>query len=96
LHQAIEAKEKVEIKRESRTLASITYQHFFKQYEKLSGMTGTALTEAEEFESIYESETVTIPTNKPILRVDKQDAVYFNQKAKWDAVTDHIQFYHKM
>ncbi len=96
LHQAIEAKEKVEIKRESRTLASITYQHFFKQYEKLSGMTGTALTEAEEFESIYESETVTIPTNKPILRVDKSDAVYFNQKAKRDAVTDHIQFYHKM
>jgi len=96
LHQAIEAKEKVEIKRESRTLASITYQHFFKQYEKLSGMTGTALTEAEEFESIYESETVTIPTNKPILRVDKSDAVYFNQKAKWNAVIDHIKFYHTM
>ena len=94
LHQAIEAKEKVEIKRESRTLASITYQHFFKQYNKLSGMTGTALTEAEEFESIYESETITIPTNKPILRVDKQDAVYFNQKAKRNAVTDHIKFYH--
>ncbi len=94
LHQAIEAKEKVEIKRESRTLASITYQHFFKQYNKLSGMTGTALTEAEEFESIYESETVTIPTNKPILRVDKKDAVYFNQKAKRTAVTDHIKFFH--
>jgi len=94
LHQAIEAKEKVEIKRESKTLASITYQHFFKQYNKLSGMTGTALTEAEEFESIYESDTITIPTNKPILRVDKQDAVYFNQKAKWNAVTDHIKFYH--
>jgi preprotein translocase subunit SecA len=94
LHQAIEAKEQVEVKRESRTLASITYQHFFKQYEKLSWMTGTALTEAEEFESIYESETVTIPTNKPILRVDKTDAVYFNQDAKRKAVTDHIQFYH--
>ena len=95
LHQAIEAKEKVEIKRESRTLASITYQHFFKQYQKLSGMTGTALTEAEEFESIYETETVTIPTNKPILRVDKTDAVYYNQNAKWNAVKDHIIFYHK-
>lgn len=94
LHQAIEAKENVTIQRESRTLASITYQNFFKQYEKLSGMTGTALTEAEEFEKIYETDTVTIPTNKPILRVDKQDQVYFNQDAKRRAIVDHIQFYH--
>ncbi len=96
LHQAIEAKENVAIQRESRTLASITYQNFFKQYEKLSGMTWTALTEAEEFEKIYETETVTIPTNKPILRVDKQDQVYFNQDAKRNAIVDHIQFYHSV
>ena len=96
LHQAIEAKEKVAIQKESKTLASITYQHFFKQYEKLSGMTGTALTEAEEFEKIYEIETVTIPTNKPILRVDKSDQVYFNQKAKRKAVSDAITFYHNV
>jgi preprotein translocase subunit SecA len=94
LHQAIEAKENVKIQRESKTLASITYQHFFKQYKKLSGMTGTALTEAEEFEKIYDLETITIPTNKPILRVDKNDNVYFNQDAKWKAVVDHISFYH--
>lgn len=94
LHQAIEAKEWLTIQRESRTLASITYQHFFKQYNKLSGMTGTAATEAEEFEKIYDLEVVIIPTNKPILRVDKNDAVYFNQDAKWKAVVDHIKFYH--
>jgi preprotein translocase subunit SecA len=94
LHQALEAKENVTVQRESRTLASITYQHFFKQYNKLSGMTGTALTEAEEFEKIYELEVMTIPTNKPILRVDKGDQVYFNQKAKWNAVVEYIRFYH--
>jgi preprotein translocase subunit SecA len=96
LHQAIEAKEQVMIQRESKTLASITYQHFFKQYAKLSGMTGTALTEAEEFEKIYELEVITVPTNKPILRVDKNDNVYFNQNAKWNAVVEYINFYHKM
>lgn len=94
LHQAIEAKENVTIQKESRTLASITYQNFFKQYEKLAGMTGTALTEAEEFEKIYETETVTIPTNKPVIRVDKKDQVYFNQDAKRRAIVDHIKFYH--
>lgn len=94
LHQAIEAKENVTIQKESKTLASITYQHFFKQYKKLSGMTGTALTEAEEFEKIYDLETIIIPTNKPILRVDKNDMVYFNQDAKRKAVVDHISFYH--
>lgn len=96
LHQALEAKEKVEVQRESKTLASITYQHFFKQYNKLSGMTGTALTEAEEFEKIYELEVLTIPTNKPILRVDKGDQVYFNQNAKWNAVVEYIKFYHQI
>lgn len=96
LHQAIEAKESVEVKRESKTLATITYQHFFKQYEKLSGMTGTAVTEAEEFEKIYDLEVISIPTNKPIIRVDKNDQVYYNQNAKRKAVVDHIKFYHQV
>lgn len=92
LHQAIEAKEGVEIRRESKTMATVTYQNFFKQYNKLSGMTGTALTEAEEFEKIYELSVLSIPTNKPIIRVDKNDKVFFNQKAKWKAVADHLEF----
>jgi len=96
LHQALEAKEKVKVQRESRTLATITYQNFFKQYKKLSGMTGTALTEAEEFEQIYELEVMQIPTNEDIIRVDNNDMVYFNQDAKWKAVVDYIKFYHQM
>ncbi len=96
LHQAIEAKEGVQVQRESKTLATITYQHFFKQYVKLAGMTGTAMTEAEEFEKIYELETFSIPTNNPIIRVDKNDQVYFNQHAKWKAVVDYISFYHRI
>lgn len=96
LHQALEAKEQVKVQRESKTMASITYQHFFKQYEKLAWMTGTAVTEAEEFEKIYDLEVLTIPTNKPILRVDKSDQVYFNQQAKWKAVVEYITFYHKI
>lgn len=96
LHQAIEAKETVEVQRESKTLATITYQHFFKQYKKLCGMTGTAATEAEEFEKIYSVETITIPTNNPIVRVDQNDRVYYNQEAKRDAVMDHIGFYHEI
>jgi preprotein translocase subunit SecA len=85
----------VQIQKESKTLATITYQHFFKLYEKLAGMTGTAYTEAEEFEKIYEVETLVIPTNKPTIRVDHNDRVYFNQDAKWRAVMDHIAFYHQ-
>ena len=96
LHQAIEAKEGVTVQRESRTLASITYQHFFKQYTKLAGMTGTAITEAEEFEKIYELEVITIPTNKPIIRVDKNDQVYYNQDAKRAAIVDYVGFYHRV
>lgn len=96
LHQAIEAKERVTIQRESKTLATITYQHFFKLYEKLSGMTGTAMTEAEEFEKIYKLPVLQIPTHRPILRVDKNDMVYFNQNAKWKAVVDYIKFYHQI
>ncbi|USN55381.1 MAG: hypothetical protein H6765_01995 [Candidatus Peribacteria bacterium] len=96
LHQAIEAKEQVPVQRESKTLASITYQHFFKQYEKLAGMTGTAATEAEEFEKIYNLEVISIPTNRDILRVDKNDQVYYNQDAKWKAVVDYVGFYHRV
>jgi len=95
LHQAIEAKEVVEVQRESRTLATITYQHFFKQYKKLCGMTGTASTEAEEFEKIYDVETFIIPTNNDIIRVDQNDRVYYDQHAKWKAVMEHISFYHQ-
>jgi len=96
LHQAIEAKENVQIQRESQTMATITYQNFFKQYKKLAGMTGTAATEAEEFQKIYELEVVIVPTNKPILRVDKHDKVYFNQQIKRKFVKDYIKFYHEI
>jgi len=96
LHQAIEAKESVMVQRESRTMATITYQNFFKQYAKLAGMTGTALTEGEEFMKIYDLEVLEIPTNKPTIRVDKNDKVYFNQRAKWNFVTEYITFAHEM
>ena len=96
LHQAIEAKEWVEIKRESQTMATITYQNFFKQFDKLSGMTGTAVTEWEEFNKIYDLDVLEIPTNKPIIRVDRHDKVYFNQKAKWKFVKEDIKFYHEI
>ncbi len=96
LHQAIEAKEWVVIQREARTVASITYQNFFKQYKKISWMTGTALTEEEEFWKIYKLETLPIPTNKPTIRVDKSDKVYFSQEAKWNAVMDSIKFAHEI
>jgi preprotein translocase subunit SecA len=77
-------------------MATITYQNFFKQYKKLAGMTGTAATEAEEFQKIYELEVVIVPTNKPILRVDKHDKVYYNQQIKWKFVKDYIKFYHEI
>ena len=82
LHQAIEAKEGVKIQQESRTLATVTFQNYFRMYKKLAGMTGTALTEAEEFFSIYKLEVVVIPTNKPMVREDRPDAVYKNRKRK--------------
>ena len=94
LHQAIEAKEGVKIQRESKTLATITYQNFFKQYTKLAGMTGTALTEGEEFEKIYELSVLEIPTNRPTIRVDRNDKVYYNESIKWKFVKQHIQFAH--
>lgn len=96
LHQAIEAKEQVPVQRESKTLATITYQHFFKQYSKLAWMTWTATTEWEEFEKIYELEVLAIPTHNEVIRVDKNDKVFFNQNAKWNAVINNIKFYNEM
>ncbi len=90
LHQAIEAKEHVKIKRESKTLATITFQNFFNKYEKKSGMTGTALTEEQEFRNIYGMDVVTIPTNRPVARIDFDDAVYKSKKGKLNAVVEEI------
>ena len=95
LHQAIEAKEHVEIKRESKTLATITFQNFFNKYDKKSGMTGTAMTEDKEFKETYQLDIVEIPTNKPILRVDANDAVYKTKRGKFHAVIDSIIESHK-
>lgn len=96
LHQAIEAKEGIVPKQEAKTIATITYQNFFKLYEKIGWMTGTALTEAEEFEKIYNLETISVPTNRQVIRVDKTDKVFFDQNAKWNAVIDTVAFYHQM
>lgn len=91
LHQALEAKEKVEIQRESKTLATVTFQNFFRLYDKLSGMTGTAETEAEEFAKIYKLDTVVIPTNKPIARKDLKDKIFKNTKGKFLALAADIK-----
>lgn len=91
LHQAIEAKEKVKIQRESVTLATVTFQNYFRMYDKLSGMTGTAVTEAEEFHKIYNLDVVSIPTNKPLIRVEYQDQIYKNEEAKFRAVVREIE-----
>jgi len=91
LHQAIEAKEGVEIKRESRTLATVTFQNYFRLYNKLSGMTGTAVTEAEEFGKIYNLDVVIVPTNKPMIREDLSDRVYKNERGKFKAVIEDIK-----
>ena len=90
LHQAIEAKEHVKVKRESKTLATITFQNFFNKFEKKAGMTGTALTEEKEFRDIYGMDVVEIPTNKPIARIDRQDAVYKTRREKLNAILDSI------
>ena len=90
LHQAIEAKEKVKVKRESKTLATITFQNFFNKYKKKAGMTGTALTEEKEFREIYGMDVIEIPTNRPVQRIDLQDAVYKTKKEKFKAVVDEI------
>src|SRR3954466_4981931 len=91
LHQAVEAKERVPIKQETQTLATITLQNFFKLYKALSGMTGTAMTEAEEFSKIYRLEVVTIPTNRPCVRKDNEDRVYRTEQEKWDAIIEEIK-----
>ena len=94
LHQAIEAKEHVKVKRESKTLATITFQNFFNKFDKKSGMTGTALTEEKEFRDIYGMDVIEIPTNRPVIRVDKQDAVYKTKKEKYHAVVEEVQAAH--
>ncbi len=94
LHQAIEAKEGVEVKQESQTLATITYQNFFNKYERKSGMTGTAMTEAKEFRNIYDMKVISIPTNKPVIRKDMADVVYLTKKAKYHAIVDAIKAAH--
>lgn len=95
LHQAIEAKEGVNVERESKTLATITYQNFFRMYDKLSGMTGTAQTEEVEFREIYGLDVVVIPTHKPVLRIDNSDVVYKSEKGKYMAIVDEIVETHK-
>ena len=95
LHQAIEAKEHVKVKRESKTLATITFQNFFNKFEKKAGMTGTALTEEKEFRDIYGMDVIEIPTNRPIARIDHQDAVYKTKKEKFKAVVEEVKEAHE-
>ena len=95
LHQAIEAKERVKIENENQTLATITFQNFFRLYSKLSGMTGTALTEEEEFRAIYSLDVVEVPTNRPMIRIDRNDAVYKNEKGKYAAIIEQIKACHE-
>ncbi len=94
LHQAIEAKEHVKVERESNTLATITFQNYFRMYRKISGMTGTAKTEEEEFRGIYKLDVVTIPTNRPMIRKDMNDAIYTTVKGKFEAVADEVEKRH--
>jgi len=95
LHQAVEAKEGVTIKEETQTLATITFQNFFKLYEKISGMTGTAMTEATEFYKIYKLDVVAIPTNRPLRRVNHPDTIFASEKEKWQAVVDEVRKVHR-
>ena len=95
LHQAIEAKEKVKIADESKTLATITFQNYFRMYDKLSGMTGTAMTEESEFEEIYNLDVVEIPTNKPMIRKDENDVIYKNESAKFRAIVEDVKESHE-
>ncbi len=95
LHQAIEAKEGVEIQQETKTLATITFQNLFRMYKKLSGMTGTAKTEEEEFRNIYNMYVITVPTNKPVIRCDMADLIYANKKSKFNAIVNEIETRHK-
>ena len=95
LHQAIEAKEGVRIQRESRTYASITYQNYFRMYEKLGGMTGTALTSQEEFYTVYKLEVIPVPTNRPVQRIDENDLIYQNEKGKFAAIIKKVKEVHE-
>jgi len=95
LHQAIEAKEGVKIQQETRTLATISFQNYFRLYKKLAGMTGTAATEAEEFHKIYKLEVIAVPTNKPMIRKDYPDSVYKTERAKYEAIVKEIETLHK-
>lgn len=95
LHQALEAKEGVAIRSEQKTLATITFQNFFRMYEKIAGMTGTAMTEKDEFAEIYNIDVIEAPTNKPVIRVDENDRIYVNEKAKFDAVVKEIKEVHE-
>src|SRR4029453_6326558 len=90
LHQAVEAKEKVKIERENQTLATITFQNYFRKYKKLSGMTGTAETEAPEFAKIYSLDVMVIPTNRPLVRLEEPDSVYRTEAEKWNAIVEDI------
>jgi len=94
LHQAVEAKEKVKIERENQTLATVTFQNYFRKYKKLAGMTGTADTEAEEFAKIYKLDVVVIPANRKLLRIENPDLVYRTEKEKWDAIVTEIVYQH--
>src|SRR5207244_1553049 len=95
LHQAVEAKEKVKIERENQTLATVTFQNYFRKYKKLAGMTGTADTEAEEFNKIYKLDVVVIPPNRPLRRVENPDLVFRTEKEKWDAIVTEIVTEHE-
>lgn len=95
LHQAIEAKEGVSIQKESQTLATITFQNYFRMYDKLAGMTGTAMTEESEFREIYGLDVIEIPTNKPVQRDDRPDVVYKTEQGKFNAVIDDIAACHE-
>src|SRR5438094_10020270 len=95
LHQAVEAKEKVKIERENQTLATITFQNYFRMYSKLAGMTGTAETEAPEFDKIYKLEVLAIPTNRPLIRVENPDTVYRTEREKFEAVVAEIKEFHE-
>ena len=95
LHQAIEAKEHVTVARESKTLATITFQNYFRLYNKLSGMTGTATTEKDEFATIYKLDIIEIPTNKPVVRIDRPDVVYKTEAGKFRAVIRQVKECHE-
>lgn len=95
LHQALEAKERVEIKKETKTVATITFQNYFRMYKKLAGMTGTAKTEEEEFRNIYNMYVVEVPTNRPVVRIDAPDNIYLTTKAKYEAIANEIEERHK-